>query len=72
MDNIEFLEIYNGRKVSIMINGLKGIESYVGELLFLNENTIGLSFETYKNKTSKKFIDKIFIDKSILTSIWIY
>jgi hypothetical protein len=70
MDNIEFLEAFNGQKVSILIDGYKGLESYVGELLYLNENKIGLAFKTYQKK--KMFIEKIFIDKKILLSIWIY
>lgn len=70
MENIEYLEIFNGQKVSILIDGYKGLESYVGELIYLDGNTIGLSFSVYQKR--KCFIDKIFIDKKILLSIWIY
>lgn len=70
MENIEYLEAFNGQKVSILINGYKDLESYVGELLYIDSNTIGLSFKVYQKK--KMFINKIFIDKKILLSIWIY
>jgi len=72
MNNLAFLEAFNGHKASVIIKGWQKDESYVGELIFINEDLVGLSFEKYKTAKSDFYLDFIFFDKEILKSIWIY
>jgi hypothetical protein len=72
MNNLNFLEAFNGHKVSVIIKGWQKEETYVGELIYVNEETIGLAFEKYKTAKSDFYLDFIFFDKEILKSIWIY
>ena len=72
MKDLNYLEPFNGHKASVIINGWQKDETYVGELIYINEETIGLSFEKYKKAKSDFYLDFIFFDKEVLKSIWIY
>jgi len=59
-----------GKKVSVMISGLKSREAYIGHLVEYTDDSICLKL--IPQPVSPDPIDQIWISKQIILSVWIY